>query len=72
MAIDLSLVHTNLVRFRLRNAEAVPAFIDGLSARGVLMSGMGGGYVRAVTHNDISSADVAKAIDAIRIVLQEI
>jgi threonine aldolase len=65
LRVDLDRVQTDIVRFELVNEDLTPAgFLAALRERGVLMGGIGGRYLRAVTHYGISSADVAAALAA--------
>ncbi len=67
LQINLELVQSDIVRFKLVTEQmSVNAFLAGLRARGVLMSGLGGPYIRAVTHYGISADDVRQTLVAIR------
>jgi threonine aldolase len=67
LSIDLSLVQTNIVRFELSAPHlSVDDLLARLRERGVLMGGMGGQTIRAVTHYGISAADVSLAVQALR------
>lgn len=70
--LDPSGVHSNIVVFKLRpESNFTPAtFAIALQAKGVLMVPFVEGTVRAVTHNDVSSADVDAALAAVNDVLQ--
>ena len=63
--IDLETVETNIVKFRLKSISA-GRFIDLAAEHGVLMLPLGPDTVRAVTCLDVSSADIATAIEEIR------
>jgi threonine aldolase len=64
--IDPAHVQTNIVIFRLDGARmTVDAFLDALRRRGVRMGAALGGAVRAVTHLDVSSQGVARALEAV-------
>jgi threonine aldolase len=67
--LDPDRVRTNFVIFKVRGDRA--AFLAGLRARGVLMTDYPHGTVRAVTHNDVSAADVTTILRATRDVLRE-
>ena len=67
--LDPDRVRTNFVIFRVRGDRA--AFLASLKARGVLMTDYPHGTVRAVTHNDVSAADVATIVEATREVLRQ-
>jgi threonine aldolase len=68
--VDLARVQTDIVRFELLAEGLSPAdFLAALRARGVLMGGMGGRALRAVTHYGISADDVRAAVAAAREVL---
>jgi threonine aldolase len=58
--IDLSLVQTNIVIFRLKTGDA-GTFVAGLKKSGVLCSAIGPQTVRLVTHFDVSREDCAFA-----------
>ncbi|MBX0326717.1 low-specificity L-threonine aldolase [Oscillochloris sp. ZM17-4] len=65
--IDLSRVQTNIVRFELRDERLSVADLTGrLRERGVLVGGMGGQTIRAVTHYGIEAADIDRAVQAVR------
>ena len=66
---DLSRVQTNIVYFRLKNAEAV-SFLAACSSRG-LRGGGRGDLVRFVTHHGITQADVSRALVICREALHE-
>jgi threonine aldolase len=67
IAIDVSAVATNIVRFELRRLSAA-AFVDACFSRGVHMLPSGRSGVRAVTHMDLDDA----AIDRACVVVEEI
>jgi threonine aldolase len=64
--IDPSTVETNIVIFEVDDPARV---ISGLAQRGVEMSAMGPGRVRAVTHLDVDSDGVERALVALEEVL---
>ena len=63
--IDLATVQTNIVVFRLSAASALDAaaLVSQARARGVLLNAFAERTVRAVTHLDVSAAQVARAGD---------
>jgi threonine aldolase len=63
VTIDLDAVETNIVIFAVDDA---PGLVAALEREGVLMGALGPGRVRAVTHLDVSAADVELALDAVR------
>lgn len=70
LRVDLERVQTDIVRFEMLVEDLSPAdFLAALRARGVLMGGMGGRTLRAVTHYGISADDVRAAVAAVREVL---
>jgi threonine aldolase len=70
LRVDLERVQTDIVRFDLVAEGVSPAdFLAAMRARGVLMGGMGGRSLRAVTHYGISNDDVRAAVEAARSVL---
>ncbi len=62
--LDPGRVATNFVLFKVDRDRAT--FLDTLRARGVLMVEYAHGQVRAVTHHDVSAADIDTAIRATR------
>jgi threonine aldolase len=70
ISIDLGAVQSDIVRFKLREGYGTPeAFERALADRGVLISGIGRGYVRAVTHYGIDASDCEEALEVIRTTL---
>lgn len=70
VAIDLRYVQTNIVRFDLTSQRlSVSELLSALRARGVLLGGMGGRIMRAVTHYGIEPAHIEQALAGIRDVL---
>jgi threonine aldolase len=63
VGIDPATVETNIVVFSVPDA---PAFAAALERAGVIVGPLDATTVRAVTHLDVSSADVATALDAAR------
>ena len=66
IAIDPAAVETNIVIFRLADAGRAMAFRDAATREGVLLSVVGGGRLRAVTHYGITAEDCRAALDAMR------
>jgi threonine aldolase len=64
--IDASKVETNIVIFEV---DDVPAVLAALAERGVEMSAMGPGRIRAVTHLDVDRAGVETALSALSEIL---
>ena len=70
VSIDASKVATNIVIFDIAETGIAAAdFSSRLKAEGVLMNGIGGSLVRAVTHYDAGRDACEQAIDAVRAVL---
>jgi threonine aldolase len=67
--LDPQRVRTNFVLFRVERDRS--EFLAALRSRGVLMIDFAHGQVRAVTHNDVSAADIETVIDATRAALAE-
>ena len=63
--VDLSTVETNIVLFDVAAGDAAPVLTT-LREAGVLMTAFGPATIRAITHRDVSTADVDRALDAIR------
>jgi threonine aldolase len=72
-AIDLERVQTNMVFFDTTSVGSSPsAFADALRKEGVLAGAASATAVRFVTHKDISSSDVDKAIDVFRALVRSL
>ena len=67
--LDPARVATNFILFKVERDRR--AFLAGLAARNVLMVDYAHGQVRAVTHHDVSSADIDVVIRATQEVLAE-
>ncbi len=65
---DPGRVRTNFVIFRVERSRA--AFLDGLHARNVRMVEYPHGQVRAVTHHDVTAADIETTLAAVAAVLR--
>ncbi len=71
--IDVEPVETNMVFFHIPNlAVAAGAFNERLMARGVRVSSTGVKTLRAVTHLDVSRAQVEEALEIIRDVVEDL
>lgn len=66
IALDPAAVETNIVVFGLATADRALAFRDAARREGVLLSVVGGGRLRAVTHYGITADDCRAALDALR------
>ncbi len=63
VAIDLSRVQTNIVRFQLRHPRlSVNEFLDRLRSHGILMGWLEGTTIRAVTHYGIETTDIERVV----------
>ena len=69
VTLDPATVDTNLVFFDVHGRLDAEAVVAGLLTRGVRMGAIGPRTVRAVTHLDVSAAQVEQALDAARTVL---
>jgi threonine aldolase len=68
ITLDPDTVETNIVVFQLADA---PRFCQRLEAEhGVRMGALGPNLVRAVTHHDVDTADVHRAVSALATVLR--
>jgi threonine aldolase len=70
VALDPATVETNLVFFELTGPLDAATFVERLLARGMRMGALGPRTVRAVTHLDVSPAQIERALDAARAVLE--
>ncbi len=66
--LDPSQVETNIVIFDLTGDLDAPTAIERMLERGVRMGAMGPRSIRAVTHLDVSSQQIDRALDAARAV----
>jgi threonine aldolase len=67
--LDPASVETNLVFFDLTGSLDAPTAIERLLAHGVRMGALGPRTIRAVTHLDVSTAGIERALAAARAVL---
>jgi threonine aldolase len=68
--IDLNSVQSDIVIFRLHEGYGTPeAFARAAAERGLLVGGIGRGYVRAVTHYGIDAGDIEEALEIARATL---
>jgi threonine aldolase len=67
--LDPAAVETNLVFFDLDGRLDAEALVNGLLARGIRMGAMGPRTIRAVTHLDVSAAQIERTLEAARAVL---
>ena len=68
--LDPATVETNIVFFDVGGPLDAPAVVEQLLARGVRMGAMGARTIRAVTHLDVSAAQIERALEAARAVLR--
>ena len=68
LEVDLPDPPTNMVYWRVGNG---PAVVEALRRKGVLMNHVGKGWIRAVTHLQVSDADIHEAVRRIREALLE-
>jgi threonine aldolase len=66
VALDPATVETNIVFFELTGRLDATAFVERLLERGVRMGAMGPRTVRAVTHLDVSTAQIERTLEAAR------
>jgi threonine aldolase len=69
IAIDRATVQTNIVRFTLNARPTTAGFVRALAERGLLVSDIGQGVLRAVTHYGIEAGDIEEALEIVRAVL---
>lgn len=70
LRIDLASVHTNIVIFALEHPSWREDFLAATRAAGVLLTDMGGGKLRAVTHAGVTLDDCLRAVEAVRASVQ--
>jgi len=66
VSLDPATIETNLVFFDVTGAIDAPQAVAGLLARGIRMGALGPRTIRAVTHLDVSAADIDKTLAAAR------
>jgi threonine aldolase len=64
--IDLNRVQTNIVIFHVDRPGGAAALVEGGRARKVKMGAFSPTGIRCVTHKDVDSEDIDRAIDAVR------
>jgi threonine aldolase len=64
LAIDLATVETNIVILRVTRPGGVESLVTGCAARKVRVHAIGPAAIRCVTHKDIDTGDIARAVDA--------
>jgi threonine aldolase len=64
--LDPAEIETNIVFFDVSGSLDAPAVVEALAARGVRVGALGPRTIRAVTHLDVSAADVDRALAAAR------
>ncbi|KLH98857.1 hypothetical protein AA984_10000 [Brevibacillus formosus] len=64
-------VETNIVIFRIDHpVHTWQTFVEAAQAHGLRIAELGHGRIRAVTHSDIETADIDKALSIVRELLQ--
>src|SRR6266536_20701 len=66
VSLDPATIETNLVFFDVTGTIDAPKAVAGLLARGIRMGALGPRTIRAVTHLDVSAADIDKTLAAAR------
>jgi threonine aldolase len=66
LRIDPSRVQTNIVIFQVDRPRGVAELVEGCGARKVRIHGIGPSAIRCVTHKDVDTEDIDRAIAAIR------
>lgn len=68
--VDMARVQSDIVRFELVGTQlSVTEFLSAMGERGVLMGGVGGPAIRAVTHYGVGAAEIRRTIETAREVL---
>ena len=71
VSIDLNAVETNIVIFKLNGKIAAADLVSRLKARNILVSALGPGLIRLVTHLDVNRADCLAAAQALAEEIQD-
>jgi threonine aldolase len=66
LSLDLATVETNIVRFQVATPERATELVTGCLARKVKVHHAGPAAIRCVTHKDVDSDDIDRALDAFR------
>src|SRR6266496_4142520 len=65
--INLGTVQSDIVIFRLHEGYGTPeTFARAVAERGLLIGGIGRGYIRAVTHYGIDAGDIEETLEIVR------
>ena len=62
--VDLDRVQTNIVIVRVERAGGVDELVSGCAARKVKLHAIGPAAIRCVTHKDVDTEDIARALEA--------
>jgi threonine aldolase len=68
VSLDPSTVETNIVFFELTGELTAPVAVERLLARGIRMGALGPRTIRAVTHLDVDTSGIDRALAAARVV----
>jgi threonine aldolase len=71
VVLDPASVETNIVIFELDSTVDAKRMLAALLARGVRMAAMGPGAIRAVTHLDVGTPQIDRALEAAANALSE-
>ncbi len=66
ITLDLATVETNIVRFQVTSSERATELVNGCLARKIKVHHAGPVAIRCVTHKDVDSDDIDRALDAFR------
>ena len=66
ISIDLATVETNIVRFQVATVERASQLVNGCAVRKIKVHHAGPTSIRCVTHKDVDSDDIDRALDAFR------
>ncbi len=71
VSVDMDVVQTNIVIMEVKGAKyTAPQIVEALKERGVLILAIGPDKLRAVTHLQVSTEDIQRAIDIFKKILK--
>jgi len=71
VSVDMDVVQTNIVIMEVKGAKyTAPQIVEALKERGVLILAIGPDKLRAVTHLQVSTEDIQRAIDTFKKILK--
>ena len=71
VSVDMDVVQTNIVIMEVKGAKyTAPQIVEALKEQGILILAIGPDKLRAVTHLDVSTEDIQRAVDAFKKIIK--